>query len=485
MQVMHDFDVIIIGSGIGGLISGGILTSKGLKILMLEKNRTPGGYLSSFRRKGFLFDSALDCISGVSRGGLISRVLEELGVEKDIRFLRIDPIRISIFPNLDMIVDADIEDYKERLKQAFHRESPSIKKFFDTADKVYRDLDASMNGIISGNATGYNISPEVVQCMNISYQDLLNAYFREAALKAILSDRCPFIGLPPTQVSALAMVTMIMSYFKHGAFRPEGGFQKLADALILGIRKNGGKVLLGNGAKKILLKTDNCCSGVICENDEEYTARYIISNADFCFTFSSLLGGRHATLAKDMESFPGLSTSFFILYAGVKGEVGQYSSIGYFPSYDMVNFFDPGMEFREDTTIGVTIASIEDRSRAPEGYHTVVLHEMVEASRKSLDKEVCSQKILKKAERIFPGIRGKIELIDAATPQTLQRFTGNSSGAAFGWRQLPGFRGAKKHGIKNLYTAGHWGDMGSGILASAYSGAKAANKILRCEGIAN
>ena len=53
---MKDFDAIVIGSGIGGLISAGILSSKGLKTMLIEKHVTPGGYLSSFKRKGFIFD---------------------------------------------------------------------------------------------------------------------------------------------------------------------------------------------------------------------------------------------------------------------------------------------------------------------------------------------------------------------------------------------------------------------------------------------
>ena len=57
---MKDFDVIVIGSGIGGLVSAGMLTSQGLKTLMIERHITPGGYLSSFRKKGFVFDSAVD-----------------------------------------------------------------------------------------------------------------------------------------------------------------------------------------------------------------------------------------------------------------------------------------------------------------------------------------------------------------------------------------------------------------------------------------
>ncbi|MFQ5900933.1 MAG: phytoene desaturase family protein, partial [Thermodesulfobacteriota bacterium] len=104
---MKDFDVIVIGSGIGGLICAGLLVSKGVKVLILEKNPTPGGYLSSFSRRGFVFDSAVDCFSGLDEKGVIRYVLKALDVEDEIGFVRVDPIRESIFPDMRVIVDGD------------------------------------------------------------------------------------------------------------------------------------------------------------------------------------------------------------------------------------------------------------------------------------------------------------------------------------------------------------------------------------------
>ena len=82
-----------------------------------------------------------------------------------------------------------------------------------------------------------------------------------------------------------------------------------------------------------------------------------------------------------------------------------------------------------------------------------------------------------------PVKKGKIDIIDTATPMTLQRYTGNYLGAAFGWNQLPGNFMFDTHGLKNFYIAGHWSEMGGGVLAAAYSGARAAKDILAKEGI--
>jgi len=475
--------VIIIGSGIGGLVSAGILASKGLQVLVLEKHSAAGGYLSSFKRQGFTFDSAVDCISGVAPGGLIFRVLEMLGVEDKVNFLRVDPIRVSRFPDFDVSVDANVNEYRERLCRLFPSEASSIGSFLDRVIKTYMQLNWSLQAVLHGSS-GLNIlSSDVLQLMGSSYGDLLDDYFVDNRLKAVLSDRCPFIGLPPNKVSSAAMINLMMSYFDLGAFRPEGGFQRLSDVFVEGLKKRGGEIKFHSGVTRILMDDKDCCRAVLCSGGEEYAAQHIISNADFTSTFGVLIGGKYKRIVDEMMRDPGLSTSFFLLYAGIEGRLDAHSSMGCYPSYDMQKFFEAGMEFREDSTIGVTIASREDRSRAPYGCETAVFHEMMEASGRRIDKGDCTDTVLRKAERIFPGIKNRIVVLDAATPSTLEKYTGNCRGAAFGWKQLPGFRWPKLHGIRNLYIAGHWGDFGGGALAAAYSGVKAAGEILAIEGI--
>ncbi|HMK60008.1 MAG TPA: NAD(P)/FAD-dependent oxidoreductase [Dissulfurispiraceae bacterium] len=480
---MKNYDVIVIGSGIGGLVSAGILASGGMKPLVIEKHTSPGGYVSSFRRSGFLFDSVLDCISGAGPGGLINRVLRLLNIDNEVRFHKVDPVRVSRFPDLNVVVDADLRAYKERLVELFPCEASAIEEFVKTISSAYSQMESALQVIISGTSRLDILTPDFLQLMDTSYSDMLSAYFHDHRLRAALSDRCPFMGLPPDGVSSAAMINLMMSYFKLGAYRPEGGFQQLSDLIVQGIQKMGGDIVLADGVDQILFNEKNDCRGVRCDSGKEYTSRYVVSNADFIETFSNLIGGKYAELASDMKVRPGISTSFFILYAGVRGELDAHSSTGFYPSYEMNMSFEPGMEFSPDSTIGVTIATKEDKCRAPAGFETVVFHEMTAGQ--DLHREECTEKVLDKAESIFPGLRDSIVLIETAMPSTLQRYTGNHHGAAFGWKQAPGFRGPKRHGITNLHIAGHWGDFGGGVLAAAYSGAKAACEILAKEGIRN
>jgi phytoene dehydrogenase-like protein len=478
---MKDYDVIIIGSGIGGLVSAGLLVSQGLKALVVEAHTRPGGYLSSFRRNEYIFDSAVDCISGTGPDGIIGRVLSILDVSPQIEFLPVEPIRRSMFPDFDVDVCGDIEEYKKNLICLFPHERKGIDDFFKMTGRIYEEVVSSIT-LFSGNNRSIAISPDVVKLRNMTYDEILKDYISDAKLRVVLSDRCPFIGLSPSSVAALPMIMLIMSYFRLGACRPRGGFQTLPDLIVDAIKDRGGDVILGNEIEKIILDGDRC-QRVLCDSGDEYSCKYVISNSDYIHTFSNLLGGEYRDRAKKMSDYPGASTSFFIVYGAIAGRFRGHSSIGYFPSYDVSYFFNAESEFRDDSTIGITVASVEDHGRAPEGNETIVLHEMVNGNRDWSVRQQCAEAVVKKAEKALPDLRGRIQVIDTATPVTLQRYTKNHLGAAFGWKHLPGNFMINGHGLKNFYIAGHWSEMGGGVLAAAYSGAKAAAAILTKEGI--
>jgi phytoene dehydrogenase-like protein len=478
---MKEFDVIIIGSGIGGLVSAGLLVSQGLKPLVVEAHTRPGGYLSSFRRNEYIFDSAVDCISGTGPDGLIGRVLSLLDVVPQIEFLPVEPIRRSMFPDFDVDVCGDIEEYKKNLKRLFPHEGKGINDFFRMTGRIYEEVVSSIT-LFAGNNRSIAISHDAVKLMNMTYEDILKDYISDPRLRAVLADRCPFIGLSPSSVAALPMIMLVMSYFRLGAFRPRGGFQELPDLIVGAIKDRGGDVILGNEIKKIILDGDRC-QRVLCESGDEYYCKYLIANSDYIHTFSNLLGGGYRDMAKKMSDYPGASTSFFIVYGSITGKFNGHSSIGYFPSYDFPYFFNTESEFRDDSTIGITVASVEDHGRAPEGSETIVLHEMVNGNRDWSVRQQCAEMMVKKTEKALPDLKGRIQVIDTATPVTLQRYTKNHRGAAFGWRPVPGNFMTNGHGLKNFHIAGHWSEMGGGVLAAAYSGAKAAAAILTKEGI--
>ena len=94
------------------------------------------------------------------------------------------------------------------------------------------------------------------------------------------------------------------------------------------------------------------------------------------------------------------------------------------------------------------------------------------------EKDAFLARLLEGSERVCPGLSGRLVYCEAATPATLERYTRNQGGAAYGWEQTPHVR-RLRHGIRNLHLAGHWAETGGGVLAAAFSGMQVAARILR------
>jgi phytoene dehydrogenase-like protein len=477
------WDAVVIGSGIGGLCCAGALAARGRKVLVLEQASAPGGYLTSFRRGEFVFDSTVDCFAGLDRNGLLTWVLQFLGVDVELPRVRIDPIRVSRFPGLTVRVDADLPAYVERLTALFPSEGKGIASFFRRCGEVYSDVEALMTEVRDERREAAAFPSALLRHRDATYGDLLREHLCDPRLMAVLSDRCPFLGLPPGRVSAVRMVSLIMSYFRSGAYRPVGGHQRLSNLLVEGIRRNGGKVLLNKGAKNIVVE-GNRCTRVVAEDGEDFPIRHVVSNADFHETFSRLVGGEDGGRVADAAAVWNVSPSFFIVYAGVCGDLPiaeGAGSIGTFDGFDMDLLFRRHVPFKPGSAVGITVATIDDPNRAPPGHHSVLVYEPIpygySADWKS-GKEELAERLLSKAERVIPGLTKQMVCRDAATPATLARYTRNRGGAAFGWEQTPRLE-ATRHGIENLYLAGHWTEFGGGVLAAAFSGVRAASRILR------
>ncbi|MFI5340105.1 MAG: phytoene desaturase family protein [Candidatus Methylomirabilales bacterium] len=476
------WDAVVIGSGIGGLACAGMLAARGRKVIVLEQAPAPGGYLTSFHREGFTFDSAVDCIAGLDPEGLLTWLLRSLGVDGGLTPIRLDPIRVSRFPGLTVQVDASLPAYIERLSRLFPSERTGIAAFFRRAEEIYADIEAMMEAVKEEKENGDVLPAFLMRYRQLTYADLLRTDIRDARLASILSDRCPFLGSSPVRVSAIRMVSLVMSYFRSGAFRPASGHQRLPDLLTEGIRRMGGEVCLGRPVKRILLE-GGWCARVLTEDGAEFPTDHVVSNADFFETFGRLVGGDIGREILAETRGRAVSPSFFIVYAGIRRDAspGAASSIGSFAGFDLSELLDRYVPFSEGDALGITIPTVEDPSLAPPGHDVFIVHELIphgDARDWERERDACLEKALGKAERVFPGLTRRLAYCETATPSTLERYTRNRGGAAYGWDQIP-YLSRVRHGIGNLHLAGHWAETGGGVLAAAYSGMRVAARILR------
>ncbi|MCU0821002.1 MAG: NAD(P)-binding protein [Spirochaetes bacterium] len=292
-----DFDVIIIGSGIGGLTAGAYLAKYGIKTLICEQHDKSGGYFTSFTRKGYTFDAG---IQGCENSGLLIPMLEQLGIRDRIE-LRRSKVALSLpdfFRGLQHY--SDLNMYYDNFKKIFPAESAGIDRVKKEAMKYCKIMDALMNMPNAMYISGRQVLKKIplwllkhipammniikfVKLIKVPVEDYLAAFIQDKQLIRLLS-----VGYRgnPTPFSLTFIYTM-MDYYYPGA----GGVQAIPDLLAGFIIENGGEVRYKTSVEKIIIE-NNKASGVVLKNGDIIRGKFVVNNGDLRRTLSNMISGK-------------------------------------------------------------------------------------------------------------------------------------------------------------------------------------------------
>lgn len=461
------YDVVIIGAGIGGLVCGCYLARSGLNVLIAEKNNRVGGCCVSFTRKGVRFDAGAHVFGSCEDGDVFNNLLKRLGVSQD--FTKISQYENIFISGKKIFTGGDLNEYLTILQSSFKSESLSIVKFFDELMDISKHPRSAHE-----------------RYRKVTYQELLDRHFRDNELKAILSIHAGYIGVPPERVSAVAMCTMLYSYLKNGAYYPSGGASKLSDKLADRFKFFGGELRLNMKVDSILIKSGRAYGVVVTdiqENNREIYADSIVSNIDASKTFFNLIGANllsqnFKNRIKNFKETPSVS----ILYLGVdvSNDVVKEKTGWHYESCDI----NKGMT----DCLYVTSPSLYDLSAAKNKTQAVQVFCLTaypavnELANYKLYKESLEQKMLERFFTIMPEAKDKLMIKDSATPVTIEKYTGNKNGSAYGWSltlgQFEQNEAISEDLIPNIHLAGHWTNPGGGVSAVSISGYVVAKRIM-------
>ena len=136
MENTKRYDVIVIGSGMGGLTASALLAKKGLKTLLLEKEEQAGGYVVSFKRQGSTFDATGAFVGGCHEGGEFHQILKEIGAHEEIDFIPIHHVR-NIYPGFEVhLHPGGIHSYTEALFDLFPKEEEGLKTYLSMVKRI-------------------------------------------------------------------------------------------------------------------------------------------------------------------------------------------------------------------------------------------------------------------------------------------------------------------------------------------------------------
>jgi phytoene dehydrogenase-like protein len=462
---MRSYDVAIIGAGIGGLVSGCYLAKHGLSVFLAERHHLPGGYCSSFKRNGILFNAAAHSFGGCRDNGIMKKIFNDLELEGTLNIKRLNPTDIIITPDYEISFWADINRTISECGLLFPNEHKNIEKFFD-----------------------FLLNPDYKTFTNFrtwTFKKLMDIFFRDERLKSLLS--FPVFGnggLPPSRMSAFLGSKIFLETLLDGGYYPEEGMQSLAASLADRFVSYGGSLHLSCPVKEIMAK-DNRTEGLKLENNEVITSKYVISNSDARHTFLKLLGNN--SVDKDFSNnlkkmTPSLS--MFILYLGInKNYLKSYISgtnVWYLSDYNLDKAFELANK-------GDIKSMRRYMVHISPNHNNVIGFINAPYKNKSFwtsNKSQISEYFLKIIEKdILPELSEHIVYKDAATPPTLERYTLNYKGSAYGWAgtvsQFADVNIRKPPFIKGLYLASHWSTLGCGIPGASYAGTTVAREIIK------
>lgn len=323
---MNNKKVIIIGSGIGGLSAGALLSKKGFEVLILEKNNNFGGRVNFFKSSNHIFDMGPSWI-------LMEDIFEDfyklfnLNFYKELKIIKLNPSFKIIFDDYEeIIIYPDLEKNKETFEKLEKNSFEKLQKYLDLQEKIYKTIkDEYIFNDVESLFSLINLKLFKAFLNSnpfISADKYLKKIFKSDKLLKILEFDFLFLGTDPKKTPS---VYGIINYFlfKKGVFYPQGGIYKITESILKILKQNGAKLYNNTPVKKILIK-NNKAIGVELESGEKINADYIISNADFYHTQINLLDPENRDYNKDYFKKIDIAPSGFIFYLGLKEKINQF-----------------------------------------------------------------------------------------------------------------------------------------------------------------
>jgi all-trans-retinol 13,14-reductase len=479
-----DYDIIVIGAGLGGLTAGAKLAKEGRRVLLIEQHDRPGGCATTFKRGDFTFEVGLHEMDGLDPRDMKTKIFRDLGVFDHVEFLKVPEFYHFVHRDVQITMPHDPEEAIRVLTGRFPDEATGILAFFDqirNARKKAKEAEGD---------------PEP------SVGAFLDSIIGNDELKLVLLGNLGYFHDDPYSLSLNYYAAAQGSYFQGGGNFIKGGSQMLSDFLAGTILQHGGMVMLNHLVTEIITNGDKAVGvkyvSTRKSNQEPQIAMAgeIIANASIPTVAKQMLPGVYGEpLLRQMEDLePG--ASLLTIYFGFKKPLKTLGS-----KYYSTFVFDDTIGSQADIKPNNS-GDFEHRS------FTFVDYNQVDSALTTDDKSVgviccidycgdwcdlapdaykarkeeVARIFIRKLEKLIPGITDQIAYYEVGTSKTVARYTLNPEGAVYGFAQTP-LRVRKEpiQTIENLHFASAWTKTGGGFSGAIFSGYLCAMGIMRAK----
>lgn len=494
---MAEKSIIIIGAGIAGLAAGCYAQMNGYRSEIFELHDLPGGLCTAWERKGYIFDGCIHYLFGSAAGQPFNQVWRELGalVERPIinhsEFMRVvdpDGRTLIVYPD------------PERLQEHLHSLAPGDARHSAALAQGVRDLIPFDMSLIQARPKALMslsdwrefglkmlpFMPALVKWGRVEAQDLAQR-FDDPFLQKALPEMFAWPEIP-----VMAGLSLLAYMHTGNAGFPTGGSLEFARAIERRYLALGGQIHYKAQVEKILVENDRAV-GVRLYDDRTARADVVISAADGRGTLFDWLDERY--VERPVRRY---YSGALPVHSQVQVSIGVARDLSAEPHWTTYLLPQPLLiAGQEHHTLGVKHYCF-DPTLAPAGKSVVEVMLRSDYAywqriygRKLYDTEQLqvADIVLTELERLYPGFRQAVEVVDVATPLSYERYTGNWQGATTGWlltrdtmKLMISGLGKTLPGLDNFYLCGQWVEPGGSVPVVAMSGRNAIQLLCAADG---
>lgn len=446
MSEQKIYDVVIIGSGMGGLTTALILAMEGKSVLVLEKNQQIGGNLQVFSREKQIFDTGVHYIGSLDKGQPLRKVFEYLDIFDSIEWTRMndfyDRVRIG---GKEFKHGQGYDLFQQELIRSFPKEEKAIRDFCAEIQRICKcfplynlELDADFS---------YLENPAILEIDAWEYVNSLTD--NKELIAVLLGNGLLFGGIK--NVTPFYVVALIFNSYICGSYKMVNGGGQLAKVLAKKIRKYGGDLIRRKEVVGAKFNEDGKIKSVQTSDGDEFFGASFIANLH-PKTMIELFGKeRFRKVYVNRINRLKETVASFSVYLVLKPD-----SFPYF-DYNIYDFFvapeDSWNEVEfDDSWPQITYTScstVKNQSEFTRGISilTYLPFDVFEKWKKSQNtvaqpgergdeyevfKKELEQRIITKLSQRFPNLENAIQGVYSSTPLTYRDYIGSPTGSLYG-----------------------------------------------------